>query len=62
MANWLEDLSKTVADEQLPRRVAMRRIAGGVTGVALAWIGIGKEYILLCLAQSSRYSGRDSSD
>jgi len=39
MAHWLEDLTKTIADDKLPRRQAMRRIAGGVAGVALAsWL------------------------
>jgi hypothetical protein len=39
MANWFEDLTKTVADDRLSRRQAMRRIAGGVAGVALAsWL------------------------
>lgn len=36
MTHWLEDLTKTMADDKLPRRQAMRRIAGSVTGVALA--------------------------
>jgi hypothetical protein len=36
MANWFEDLSKSIADEKLPRRTAMRRVAGGIAGVALA--------------------------
>ena len=36
MANWFEDLTKTMADEKLPRRQAIRRIASSVTGVALA--------------------------
>jgi hypothetical protein len=36
MAHWFEDLTKTVADEKLPRRQALRRIAGSVTGMALA--------------------------
>jgi hypothetical protein len=39
MANWFEDLTKTVADDKLPRRQAMRRMAGSVTGMALAsWL------------------------
>jgi|SRR6185312_7231240 len=36
MANWFEDLTKSVADEKLGRRKAMRRIAGGVAGVVAA--------------------------
>ncbi len=36
MANWFEDLTKTMADENLPRRQAIRRIAGSVAGVGLA--------------------------
>ena len=35
MTNWFEDLTKTAADERLPRRQAIRRIAGMVAGVAL---------------------------
>ncbi len=39
MANWLEDLTQTLADDKLPRRQAIRRIAGSVTGIALAsWL------------------------
>ena len=39
MANWFEDLTKTMADDKLPRRHAIRRIAASVTGVALAsWL------------------------
>jgi hypothetical protein len=36
MVHWFEDLTKTVADDKLPRRQAIRRIAGSVTGIALA--------------------------
>ena len=36
MAHWFEDLSKTVADEKIGRRTAMRRVAGTVAGAALA--------------------------
>jgi hypothetical protein len=36
MANWLEDVTKTLADEKIGRRTAIRRVAGTVTGVALA--------------------------
>ena len=39
MTHWFEDLTKTVADERLPRRQAIRRIAGSMTGIALAsWL------------------------
>ena len=39
MVNWFEDLTKTMADDKLPRRQAIRRIAGSVAGVALAsWL------------------------
>jgi hypothetical protein len=39
MAHWFEDLTKTMADDKLPRRQAIRRIAGSVAGVALAsWL------------------------
>ena len=36
MAQWFEDLTRTIADEKVGRRTAMRRIAGTVAGVALA--------------------------
>ncbi len=36
MANWFEDITKTMADEKLPRRVAIRRISGTIVGVTLA--------------------------
>ena len=39
MANWFEDLAKTVADEKMGRRTALRRVAGSVAGIALAsWL------------------------
>ncbi len=39
MADWFEDLTKTMADEKLPRRQAIHRIAGGGAGVALtSWL------------------------
>ncbi len=36
MAKWFEDLTKTMADEKLPRREVIRRLAGSVAGIALA--------------------------
>ncbi|HZU70301.1 MAG TPA: hypothetical protein VFA09_23730 [Ktedonobacteraceae bacterium] len=36
MANWFEDLSRTVADEKIGRRTAIRRITAGVAGIAVA--------------------------
>ena len=36
MANWFEDVTRTMADDKLSRRAAMRRIAESVAGVALA--------------------------
>ncbi|HJT58101.1 MAG TPA: hypothetical protein VJ761_16470 [Ktedonobacteraceae bacterium] len=39
MANWLEDLTKTIADDKLTRRQAVRRIVGVVAGATLAtWL------------------------
>ncbi len=39
MANWFEDLTKTVADEKLSRRQAVGRIAGVVAGgTIVAWL------------------------
>lgn len=39
MSNWFEDLTKTLADEALPRRQAIRRISGTVAGIVLAsWL------------------------
>lgn len=39
MANWLEDLTKTVSDDTLTRRQAVRRIVGVVAGTTLAtWL------------------------
>ncbi len=36
MANWFEDLAKSVGDEKVGRRTVLRRVAGGVVGAALA--------------------------
>jgi len=36
MANWFEDVTKTLADEKIGRRTALRRVGGTVAGVALA--------------------------
>src|SRR5258706_6785881 len=36
MANWFEDGTKTMADEKIGRRTAIRRVAGTVAGAALA--------------------------
>src|SRR5689334_576711 len=33
MAHWLEDLTKTMADEKMGRRTAMRHVAGTVAGI-----------------------------
>ncbi len=38
MGNWFEDITKTLADEKIGRRTAIRRVAGTVAGVALAGI------------------------
>lgn len=39
MANWFEDLTKTLADDKLRRRQAILRISGIVAGAALAsWL------------------------
>src|SRR5438270_12882980 len=39
MANWLEDFTKTVSDDTLPRREALRRLLGVVAGATLAaWL------------------------
>ncbi len=38
MAHWLEDLTKTLADEQMGRRAAIRRVAGIAAGVAVAGV------------------------
>ena len=39
MSNWFEDLTKTLANETLPRRQAIRRISGTVAGFVLAsWL------------------------
>ena len=37
MSNWFENLTKTLADQALPRRQAIRRISGTVAGVVLAF-------------------------
>ena len=36
MANWFEDFTKTVADEKIGRRTAIRRVAGTLIGATLA--------------------------
>jgi len=36
MASWFEDVTKTLADEKIGRRTALRRVAGTVAGAALA--------------------------
>lgn len=36
MANWFEDVTKTLGDEKIGRRTALRRVAGSVVGMALA--------------------------
>jgi hypothetical protein len=36
MANWFEDVTKTLADEKIGRRTALRRVGGTVAGVAVA--------------------------
>ena len=38
MAHWFEDLTKQMADEKMGRRIAVRRVAGTVAGVALAGV------------------------
>ncbi len=38
MANWFDDLSRRMADEKLPRRAIMRKIAGSVVGMTLAFL------------------------
>src|SRR5579864_7053706 len=38
MAHWFEDLTKTLADEKMGRRAAIRRVAGTVVGAALAGV------------------------
>ncbi|HJT58964.1 MAG TPA: hypothetical protein VJ761_20815 [Ktedonobacteraceae bacterium] len=35
MAHWFEDLSKTMGNEKMGRRTAMRRVAGTLAGVVL---------------------------
>jgi hypothetical protein len=36
MANWFEDLTKTMADEKIGRRRVVRRIVGGIAGITIA--------------------------
>jgi hypothetical protein len=36
MANWFETVTKTLADDKLSRRKAMRKAAGAAAGIALA--------------------------
>src|SRR5215469_17842988 len=36
MAHWFEDLTKTLGDDQIGRRTAIRRIAGTLAGTAFA--------------------------
>lgn len=36
MAHWFEDLTRTMADERIGRRMAIRRVAGTVVAVAIA--------------------------
>jgi hypothetical protein len=36
MANWFEDLTKTMADDKIGRRTAIRRVAGTAVAVAVA--------------------------
>lgn len=36
MPNWFEDLTKTLANDTLPRRQAIRRISGVAAGIVLA--------------------------
>jgi hypothetical protein len=39
MAHWLEDLTKTIADDKLTRRQAVRRMVGALAGATLAsWL------------------------
>jgi hypothetical protein len=38
MTHWFEDLTKTLADEKMGRRAAIRRVAGTVVGVAVAGV------------------------
>lgn len=38
MANWFEDLTKTMVDEKMGRRAAIRRVAGTVVGAAVAGV------------------------
>src|SRR5712692_5324975 len=36
MANWFENVTKTLADDKLSRRKAIRKAAGAAAGIALA--------------------------
>jgi len=36
MANWFENVTKTLADDKISRRTALRRVGGTVAGVAAA--------------------------
>ena len=36
MANWFDDLTKTIADDKIGRRTAIRRVAGTVVAVVVA--------------------------
>ncbi len=39
MANWFDEITRTMADDKLSRRQALGRVAGSLAGVALAsWI------------------------
>jgi hypothetical protein len=49
MAHWFEDLTRTIADDKIGRRTAIRRVAGGVVGAALTSVAPG-----LALAKKSK--------
>ena len=68
MSNWFEDLTKTLAEDTLPRRQAIRRISGTVAGFVLAsWLpeqayaaGMGKhscKNTLSCSGQPAQNCG-----
>ena len=44
MANWFETVTKTLADDKLSRRSAMKKAAGAVAAVALASIIPGEAF------------------
>jgi len=44
MANWFETVTKTLADDKLSRRSAMKKAAGAVAAVALAAIIPGEAF------------------